>query len=156
MLVQDTLDRTAHWFHRAVPEPTDKNLCTQVGCHFEEVAEMLEAMGSDDDETAGLLSDAEDAIRKLSHRLKTNEGVLTLDPSERVDLLDALCDQIVTAVGVGHMWGLNVPDAMNEVNASNWSKFVDGRPVFDANRKIQKGPYYRKANLIPFLGSSTL
>jgi hypothetical protein len=40
---------------------------------------------------------------------------------------------------------------MAEVNASNWSKFVDGHPLFDTNQKIQKGPDYVKARLEPYL-----
>ena len=40
---------------------------------------------------------------------------------------------------------------MDEVNDSNFSKFEDGQPIFDANRKIIKGSGYRKPNLEPFL-----
>jgi hypothetical protein len=42
-------------------------------------------------------------------------------------------------------------EAMDEVNASNWSKFVDGQPIVDANQKIAKGPGYFKANLSAFV-----
>ena len=69
----------------------------------------------------------------------------------RTELLDALCDQIVTAVGVAHMFGLDIEGALAEVNRSNWSKFVDGKPTFDANGKIAKPATYSKPDLTPFL-----
>lgn len=33
------------------------------------------------------------------------------------------------------------------VDRSNWSKFVDGKPVRDAHGKVAKGQYYSKPNL---------
>ena len=66
------------------------------------------------------------------------------------ELLDALCDQIVTAVGVAHMFGMNIEGAMDEVNRSNFSKFVDGKPVFNEHGKIIKGPNYTPPDLTGF------
>ena len=45
----------------------------------------------------------------------------------------------------------NISRAMKEVNGSNYSKFVDGYPVFEDNQKIKKGPDYYKAVLEPYL-----
>lgn len=39
-------------------------------------------------------------------------------------LLDALCDQIVTALGVGYMMGFDMEGALAEVNRSNYTKFT--------------------------------
>jgi predicted HAD superfamily Cof-like phosphohydrolase len=69
---------------------------------------------------------------------------------DRQELLDALCDQIVTAVGVAHMFGMDIESALNEVNASNWSKFVDGNPVFNEHGKIAKGPGYFEPKIAEF------
>ena len=69
----------------------------------------------------------------------------------RCELLDALVDQIVTAVGVGHMMGMDVLGALEEINRSNFSKFEDGKPVFDENGKITKGKDYVKPNLEKFV-----
>ena len=66
-------------------------------------------------------------------------------------MLDSLADQLVTGVGVAHMLRMDIIGALNEVNLSNFSKFVDGIPQFDANRKIIKGPDYFKPNLELFL-----
>jgi hypothetical protein len=126
------------WFQRAMPEPTDRQRATQVGCHIEEYAEMLDAFG--------MCSTRE---RKLSERIKNTAELCPLeDPAERVELLDALCDQIVTAVGIAHAFKLDIAAGLAEVNASNWSKFDEnGQPMFQPNGKIAKGPNYRKPDL---------
>jgi len=49
------------------------------------------------------------------------------------------------------MLGYQIHGAMLEVNASNFSKFVDGEPVFNEDRKIMKGPDYFKPDLKKFL-----
>lgn len=141
---------TELWFRAAVPEPTNKNVNVQLGCHIEEVAEMLEELQSLDDEIVNkYISDALIALIKLSSVLKTTEATVTAhDP---VDLLDSLLDQIVTATGIGYMLGMDVPSGLAEVNNSNYSKFVDDCPIFDSNGKIMKGPGYYKPYLKLFV-----
>lgn len=132
------------WFERAVPEPTDKNRAVQLGVHFEEVGEMLESIGD--------LGDA-DVIQKIAQDYKLNYTHLPKDVEwvNRKELLDALCDQIVTAVGVAHMFGMDIAGALTEVNRSNWSKFVEGQPVLNEHGKIAKGPNYTPPDLDRFL-----
>ena len=138
-----------NWFKKAVPEPNNKNIHTQLGVHFEEVAEMLLALNGGDDQTEVLLHNAYLANHLLAEHLKNNVGALNLDMTteSKVELLDALCDQIVTATGVGHMMNMRLPAALEEVNASNYSKFVNGEPIFNENKKIMKGPNYFKPSL---------
>ncbi|HET8688882.1 MAG TPA: nucleoside triphosphate pyrophosphohydrolase family protein [Methanosarcina sp.] len=130
------------WFKRAVPNPTPKNQAVQLGCHYEEVAEMATAL--QDHALADQLTQWATSYKK--------HGASMLDPLEdKQELLDALCDQIVTAVGLAHMYGLNIVGALEEVNRSNWSKFVDGNPLFDENGKIKKGPSYSPPDLSKFV-----
>jgi predicted HAD superfamily Cof-like phosphohydrolase len=69
----------------------------------------------------------------------------------KIELLDSLADQIVTAIGVAHMFGFDISGALAEVNRSNFSKFEDGKPVFDANGKITKGKNYTPPELTPYI-----
>lgn len=135
----------ARWFQLAVPTPTDKNRAVQIGVHFEEVTEMLDALNA----PAAVC----DSLRTLSETLKTGMTVKldALDEEHRLELLDALCDQIVTAIGVAHMMRMNIVGALAEVNRSNYSKFVNGLPVFNEHGKIAKGPGYSKPDLRPFV-----
>nr|DAE07514.1 MAG TPA: NTP-PPase-like protein [Podoviridae sp. ctnCN2] len=48
------------------------------------------------------------------------------------------------------MMGYDLHAALEVVNASNWSKFEDGQPVFDEQGKIQKGKNYRAPSLEAF------
>lgn len=147
--MMSVIDNIFNWFKKAVPEPNNKNIHTQLGVHFEEVAEMLLALSGDDDQTEVLLHNAYLANYLLANHLKNSVGALNLDMTieSKVELLDALCDQIVTATGVGYMLGMNLPMALEEVNASNYSKFVNGEPIFNENKKIMKGPSYFKPSL---------
>ena len=147
--MMSVIDNIFNWFKKAVPEPNHKNIHTQIGVHFEEVAEMLLALSGDDDQTEVLLHNAYLTTHLLAEHLKSNVGALNLDMSNqaKVELLDALCDQIVTATGVGYMLNMKFPAALEEVNASNYSKFVNGEPIFNENMKIMKGPNYFKPSL---------
>lgn len=130
------------WFTLAVPTPTDKNRAVQIGVHFEEVGEMANAIGEFKGETQ---------LEDMADHFKVKVAGVDVGEVDRPELLDALCDQIVTAVGVAHMFGLDIEGALAEVNRSNWSKFVDGKPTFDANGKIAKPATYSKPDLTPFL-----
>lgn len=133
------------WFELAVPTPTDKNRAVQIGCHFEEVTEMAEAIGAE------TLAQSAHITAEI-YKVDLTEGIpVSAMHFNRQDLLDALCDQIVTAVGVAHMFGMDIEGALTEVTRSNYSKFVDGKPVFDANGKIAKPPSYSKPNLEQFV-----
>ena len=138
-----TISCIKQWFQLAVPEPTDKNRAVQIGCHFEEVREMLQALPTNH-------PCLRDDLADIANDYKRRQEVSPEEP-DRTELLDALCDQIVTAVGVAHMFGLDIEGALAEVNRSNWSKFVDGKPTFDANGKIAKPATYSKPNLEQFV-----
>lgn len=147
----NTLFNTYNWFTKAVPEPAAKNLHTQMGVHFEEVSEMLDEVHGHGVVTRDLLDNASNALQLLAHHLKNNDSVISIPAENRINYLDALCDQIVTATGCARMSEMNLVDAMDEVNDSNFSKFDNtGNPIFDENMKVAKGPNYRKANLKPF------
>lgn len=135
------------WFEKAVPTPDDKARCVQLGCHYEEVSEMMTA--TNDQTDAAVIEDLAYS-HKNAHR---PDHVIAM--VQRNDLLDALCDQIVTAIGVAHMFGFDISGALYEVNRSNWSKFdADGNPIFNATGKIAKGPNYTPPELSKFVGQS--
>ncbi|QXV72236.1 hypothetical protein Acf1_00039 [Acidovorax phage ACF1] len=137
-----TINSIKNWFEQAVPNPTDKNRAVQIGCHYEEMSEMASALGN---------RLTAKNLESMGRGYKTACSGNRFPEIDRKELLDSLCDQIVTAVGVGHMFDLDVETALAEVNRSNWSKFVDGKPVFDANGKIAKPDTYSPPDLTPFV-----
>lgn len=150
--MRDILATTLGWFCKAFPTPTSKNFHTQLGCHLEEVGEMLDTLSSDA-ETRHLISDAQVALKHLADHLKASDNVVWVENEDDAEFLDAICDQIVTAAGVGHMAQLPVLPAMAEVNRSNFSKFdpETGEPIYNDNMKVMKGPAYTKPDLLPFV-----
>ena len=147
------MKNTKKWFEQAVPNPTTKNLNIQIAVHLEEVAEMVEAMtveGSGIEDMAW--QDLQTDLEHISNMLKCGRMWVTdLDANA---VLDGITDQQVTAIGIGHMLGMDTTGALAEVDRSNFSKFgKDGQPIFDENGKIKKGPHYVKPNLEPFLPS---
>ena len=143
-----------NWFELAIPNPTKDNQCVQLGVHIEEFKEMLDVIGenSDSERYKTTLESAGAVTHRLAETLKKNKD-FSLTISDRKEFLDAICDQIVTAVGIGHMFGFDVLGALQEVSRSNNSKFVDGLPIFNEFGKIIKGPSYTKPVLDSFLGS---
>lgn len=148
--VDSDIARTAEWFKKAIPNPVSKNFHTQVGVHFEEVAEMMAALSSNDEGTRMALHYVKEAVKGLAEHLKASDNVLIVtDPKE---FFDGLLDQIVTATGVAHMRGHDIAGGLAEVNRSNFSKFDEnGNPILDNNLKVMKGPSYFKPNLEPYL-----
>jgi hypothetical protein len=148
----DTLSDTLTFFQKAVPDPQDKNFTTQLGVHCEEFGEMLDELTPLDSDSLIFLRNLRVTVSVFSERLKNGSVRVKVEDEDRLLFLDALCDQIVTATGTGHMANMNMTGAMNEVNRSNLSKFDDaGEPIFDANLKVTKGPNYSKADLSPFI-----
>lgn len=139
-----SIDTINVWHKRARPEPTERDFNTQLGCHFEEIAEMVETL------TFNTQPGADTALYNnllvVATLLKQGKRKATIN--DREGFLDALADQIVTATGTGYCAGMQMPAAVDEVNRSNFSKFDhNGQPVRDENGKIKKGEHYSPPNL---------
>ena len=141
-----SLEKTKQWFEQAIPEPTREQASIQIGCHLEEVEEMLEAVNM-----GGTKAQKEILIESMNFKNPSDYYLHKVDDIMKTELLDSIVDQIVTAVGVGHMMGMDVLGALEEINRSNFSKFEGGKPVFDSNGKITKGKDYVKPNLEKFV-----
>jgi predicted HAD superfamily Cof-like phosphohydrolase len=139
-----------NWHKAARPNPTPRDAMVQLGCHYEEVSELYLKPTAINNEvfnrmqyTCSILAD------ELKHY--PDDYGIGSSPEQRQAVLDSLCDQIVTAIGVAHTLGFDIIPALDEVNRSNWSKFVDGKPVFDKYGKIVKPATYSPPNLRPMI-----
>ena len=150
-VVAEPVERILAWFKAAKPNPTDKDVATQLGAHFEEVSEMMLSLGVTDGNVLGMQSISDDFYKSKSVSENCLGNPVELPEYWKVALLDALCDQIVTAFGVGYMLGFDIAGALNNVIDSNHSKFVDGKPLFNENGKIVKGPSYVAPSLEQFI-----
>lgn len=144
---------TKTWMEQAIPHPDTKNFHTQLGVHFEEISEFVASIKGRDRLTQAMLTQVLVSTHALALHLKASKpDEILVEIGDAIEFLDGLCDQLVTATGVGHMAYMDIVGGFAEVNRSNFSKFDDnGNPVLDNNRKIIKGPNYSKPNLEPHL-----
>jgi len=143
------------WFEAAIPNPDHVDIQTQIGVHLEEVAEMLQPLieMADNEETRDQIEFFRNVVEHAAKRFKSHHKSFQIDFrwADREKILDSLCDQIVTSVGIAHMFGMDIEGALGAVAASNDSKFGEsGKPIFNASHKIMTGPNYRSPELTRF------
>jgi len=74
-----------------------------------------------------------------------------------IEIADALSDILYVTYGAGHAYGINLDKCFNEVQNSNMSKLgEDGKPIFNENGKVMKGPNYFKPNFKKILWKKTI
>ena len=146
----DSITDIRNWFKAAKPDPTIDDLCVQIGCHLEEVAELLEALGLKGYDTHEQLTiDADHFKNKSKWALMK---LTKLNYEQRIAIVDACCDTNVTGTGIMQLLGgVDVLGAQREVIRSNNSKMVDGKFTFDDNGKIAKPESYSEPDLTPFV-----
>lgn len=145
MLFKEILE----WQQAARPEPTKQDKAISIGIHLEEISEYLFNLAATTEEASELFNVIANDVHSLAEMIKA--GQITPVILSRVDHADALGDQIVTAIGDLHNQGIDAMGVVGEINRSNWSKFVDGVPVFNENGKVIKGPDYTKPSLAEFV-----
>ena len=120
--------------------------------NFEKVGLFMKTFGQEVKTKAGFSSDK---INKLRIDLIEEELEELKDAVKKKDLketVDALTDILYVAYGAGHAFGVNLDKCFEEVQNSNMSKLgVDGKPIYNENGKVMKGPNYFKPNLNQFL-----
>jgi predicted HAD superfamily Cof-like phosphohydrolase len=92
-----------------------------------------------------------DKINKLRVDLIKEELSELTDAMNNKDLLevaDALTDILYVTYGAGHAFGIDLDKCFEEVQNSNMSKLGDdGKPIYNDNGKVMKGPNYFKPDL---------
>tara|TARA_B100000963_G_scaffold259368_1_gene227588 strand:+ start:544 stop:912 length:369 start_codon:yes stop_codon:yes gene_type:complete len=69
-----------------------------------------------------------------------------------LEVADALTDILYVTYGAGHAFGIDLDKCFEEVQNSNMSKLsLEGKPIYNENGKVMKGPKYYKPNLKKFL-----
>jgi len=96
-----------------------------------------------------------DKINKLRLDLIKEELSELTDAMNNKDLLevaDALTDILYVTYGAGHAFGIDLDKCFDEVQNSNMSKLDEnGKPIYNENGKVMKGPNYFKPDLSKFV-----
>ena len=68
------------------------------------------------------------------------------------EVADALTDILYVTYGAGAAFGIDLDRCFDEVHSSNMSKIgADGKPIYNDQGKVLKGPNYFKPDLNKFL-----
>ena len=120
--------------------------------NFDDVKKFMKTFGQQvitkpqfpDEKTIKLRFDLiQEELNELQHAIKTKD---------LKEVADALTDILYVTYGAGHAFGVNLDKCFEEVQNSNMSKLgEDGKPIFNENGKVMKGPNYFKPNLNQFL-----
>ena len=96
-----------------------------------------------------------DKINKLRLDLIKEELSELTDAMNNKDLLevaDALTDILYVTYGAGHAFGIDLDKCFDEVQNSNMSKLdQNGKPIYNENGKVMKGPNYFKPDFSKFV-----
>ena len=81
-----------------------------------------------------------------------DELSVAIKEKDIIEVADALTDLLYVVYGAGHAFGIDLDKCFCEVQRSNMSKLdTDGKPIYNENGKVMKGPNYSKPNLKQFL-----
>ena len=68
------------------------------------------------------------------------------------EIADALTDILYVTYGAGYAYGIDLDKCFEEVQRANMSKLgEDGKPIFNEQGKVMKGPNYIKPDLSKFV-----
>ena len=116
--------------------------------NFEHVKVFMQTFGQEVKEKAEF---PDNAILKLRIDLIQEELDELKEAVSRKDLkevADALTDILYVTYGAGHAFGINLDKCFSEVQNSNMSKLgIDGKPIYNDQGKVMKGPNYFKPDI---------
>ncbi len=116
--------------------------------NFQSVKKFMQKFGQ---EVKNKAEFPEESIVKLRLNLIQEELEELRDAISNKDIkevADALTDILYVTYGAGHAFGIDLDKCFQEVQNSNMSKLGDdGKPIYNEQGKVMKGPNYFKPNL---------
>ena len=120
--------------------------------NFESVKKFMETFGQETKEKAGFPNDKITSLRYNLIKEELDELKEAIDNKDLKEVADALTDILYVTYGAGHAFGINLDKCFEEVQNSNMSKLGnDGKPIYNENGKVMKGPNYYKPDLSKFI-----
>jgi predicted HAD superfamily Cof-like phosphohydrolase len=120
--------------------------------NFNKVKVFMETFGQ---EVRSKASFPDQKIQNLRYDLikeELDELKVALDQKNLKEVADALTDILYVTYGAGHAFGIDLDKCFAEVQNSNMSKLDEnGKPIYNENGKVMKGPNYFQPNLQKFI-----
>ena len=120
--------------------------------NFESVKKFMETFGQEIKEKASFPNDKITSLRYELIKEELDEFKEAIDKKDIKEVADALTDILYVTYGAGHAFGIDLDKCFKEVQNSNMSKLgADGKPIYNKNGKVMKGPNYFKPDLKKFV-----
>ena len=120
--------------------------------NFQKVKNFMETFGQEVKSRPSFSSDKINMLRYNLIKEELDEFKEALDNNDLLEVADALTDILYVTYGAGHAFGINLDACFEEVQNSNMSKLgSDGKPIYNDQGKVMKGPNYFKPDLTKFI-----
>ena len=120
--------------------------------NFEKVGLFMSTFGQEVKKKSELSSEKINLLRLSLIQEELDELIKAIKENDILEVADALTDILYVTYGAGHAFGINLDNCFDEVQKSNMSKLgKDGKPIYNEDGKVMKGPKYFKPNLSKFL-----
>ena len=122
--------------------------------NFKKVKIFMETFGQEVKNKPSLSSEKINSLRLYLIQEELDELKKAIQDKDIVEVADALTDILYVTYGAGHAFGIDLDQCFNEVQNSNMSKLGDdGKPIYNENGKVMKGPNYFKPDLSKYIKS---
>ena len=120
--------------------------------NFEKVGIFMKTFGQDVKQSSSFSTDKINKLRVSLIKEELDELIEAMNKKDLVEVADALTDILYVTYGAGHAFGINLDKCFAEVQNSNMSKLDNyGKPIYNDNGKVMKGPNYFKPNLEKYI-----
>ena len=122
--------------------------------NFEKVGVFMKTFNQDVKDSSSLSTDKINSLRISLINEELEELKQAISEKNLTEVADALTDILYVTYGAGHAFGIDLDQCFNEVQNSNMSKLGDdGKPIYNENGKVMKGPNYFKPDLSKYIKS---
>jgi len=120
--------------------------------NFSKVGIFMKTFGQEVKDKPSFSTDKINKLRLDLIKEELNELSEAMKNRDLLEVADALTDILYVTYGAGHAFGINLDKCFEEVQNSNMSKLdKNGKPIYNENGKVMKGPNYFKPNLSKFI-----
>ena len=120
--------------------------------NFGKVGLFMNTFGQEVKNKPGLSSEKINKLRVSLISEELEEFKEAIKNNDLKEVADALTDILYVTYGAGHAFGIDLDKCFIEVQNSNMSKLGnDGKPIYNKEGKVMKGPNYFKPDLNKFL-----
>ena len=120
--------------------------------NFEKVGIFMKTFGQEVKTNPSLSTDKINELRINLINEELEELKVAMKSKDLKEVVDALTDILYVTYGAGHAFGVNLDSCFDEVQKSNMSKLgKDGKPIYNEDGKVMKGPDYFKPDLSKIL-----